>query len=229
MTLPEHASLQSAAGLVRLRIQLVYPEVVLLQAGMFLTMIWRGLDYAIPPNDAPASLSAIEQAAPFNVWGGLFLLGGTAGLLGLRWVRWPLTVFAHGLAVALYFAFALGSLVSIIVRAGHPPTLLAVAWIAALMGAAFITVGVVSWAWPQYQAAAWVGVAIAAVTSVVVIASASDVYGWRTATGWLFVLCVGHAVMASASSDAWKDYTGRGAAEIRRRGPQKEAITSGPQ
>ncbi|WNY14837.1 hypothetical protein SEA_MOONTOWERMANIA_43 [Gordonia phage MoontowerMania] len=227
MTLTEHASLQSAAGLVRLRIQLVYPEVVLLQAGMFLTMIWRGLDYAIPPNDEPTTLSAIEQAAPFNVWGGLFLLGGVTGLLGLRYVRWPLTVFAHGLGVALYFAFSLGSLVSIIVRASEPPTMLAFAWITALLGSAAITIAVVSWAWPQYRAVSWVIAAVAAVASVVITASSSDVYGWRTATGWLFVLCVGHAVMASASSDAWKDYTGRGAAEIRRRGQTKES-TSGP-
>ena len=224
----EHASLQSTAGLIRLRIQLVYPEVVLLQAGMFVAMVWRGLDYVTPPDEEISSQAAIEQAAPFPLWGALFLLAGVAGLLGLRLARWPLAVMAHALGVALYTAFAIGTLISIGMRVHQAPSALALAWIVTLLGAGVVTVAVTYWQWPRYRMLGWFGLVFAVVASIVIVASSSGVYGWRTATGWLFVGCVGHAVMARASADAWKDYTGRRPAAVRRQGTTRGA-TDGPE
>ena len=193
-------------GLVRLRIQLVYPEVVAVQAGLFVAMLWRGFDYVSPPDEEVKTLTAVEQALPFSAWGGLFLVAALAGLLGLRWVRWPLTALAHYLAVALYFSFGLGSLVSIMDRIKQPPSWLAVAWIVTIMGASLITVAVVRrWA-ARYLTLAWTGVGLGAVGSVVILASSAGVYGWRTATGWLFVQCIAHLMCARASSDTWREH-----------------------
>lgn len=202
----QHASLTTLPGLIRLRIQLVYPEVVFIQVGLFLVAIWRGLDYVSPPNESPETLTAVEQAAPFVVWGSIFLTVGIMGIAGLRWPRFPLTAAAHYLAVALYFAFGVGALVSILARIQHPPSVLALAWVAVLMGSSLITLAV-AWRWaPQYLSLTGVGVAAATITSLVIVASASGVYGWRTATGWLFAACVAHAMMGSASADAWMDH-----------------------
>lgn len=203
----QHASLTTLPrGLVRLRIQLIYPEVVVLQAGLFVAMLWRGLDYVSPPNEEVSSLTAVEQAAPFEAWGAVFLIVGVLGLAGLRWPRYPLTAVAHGTGVALYFAFGVGALVSVAQRIAHPPSMLALSWIAVLIGSSFITFAIASWKAPDYRTLAAVGIVAALILSVTILASASGIYGWRTATGWLFVSCVGHAMMARASSDAWRDH-----------------------
>lgn len=210
MTSMQHASLSTLPeGLIRLRVQLIYPEVVFVQVGLFAAMIWRGLDYISPPNEEVATLTAVEAALPFTAWGTMFLLFGFMGLAGLRWPRYPLTAIAHGIAVALYFAFGVGAVVSVLDRVQHPPSLLAVAWCAAICGSALVTLAVAHWQAPRYRSLAVVGVFIAAVLSLVIVASASGVYGWRTATGWLFVSCIANAMMARASSDAWRDHNER--------------------
>ncbi|QPO17120.1 membrane protein [Gordonia phage Lilbeanie] len=192
-------------GLIRLRIQLVYPEVVVIQACLFIAMVWRGLDYVSPPDEEVSTLTAVEQALPFTTWGTFFLLGGLLGLAGLHYPRWPLTAFAHYIAVTLYAGFSFGAFISILDRIEGAPSLLAMAWIAVLMSSGVITWGVVHHWMPEYRSMALVGIALALIGSLVILASSSGVYGWRTATGWLFVQCVAHLMMARASTDAWNE------------------------
>ncbi|WIC89792.1 membrane protein [Gordonia phage Sapo] len=192
------------AGKVRLRVQLVYPELAGVQVGLFLAALYRGLDYATPPNEEVASLSVVEKALPFQTWGYVYLALGVLGLVGLFWVKFPLTALAHGFLVGLYFAFAVGSLWSVLTRQDADPTLLEWAWVGVLSGCALVTWAVTLVGLRKYRAVGYLVVAALVTAAVAVYASSSGVYGWRTATGWLFVLCVTHGVLANASSDEWR-------------------------
>ena len=97
--------------LIRLRVRLIWPEVVAIQVAILLAAALRGLDYLLPPDTKTASttLSVIEKAAPLDVWSALFLVGGVLGLVGLRVTRWPLASIGHVILLATYAAFAVGS------------------------------------------------------------------------------------------------------------------------
>ena len=101
---------------VRLRVRLIWPEVVAVQACLFIAAITRGLDYASPPAPSSATLSVIERTAPMGAWGALFLAGGIVGIAGLRIDRWPLASMGHVLCLAGYGAFAVGSLIEVLGR-----------------------------------------------------------------------------------------------------------------
>lgn len=193
------------SGPIRLRVSLIYPEIAIFQIGLFVAMIWRGLDYVTPPDEKPTALSVVEQALPFHAWGALLLGFGAVGLAGLVWCRWPLTALAHGAAVALYAAFAVGSLLSILERIEHKPSPLAWSFATFAVLAAVVTLAMVEWRAPSWRGAAWVLLAATVTGVIIVLASTSGVYGWRTATDWVFTLTVAHAVMADASIDAWRD------------------------
>ncbi|AOE44374.1 hypothetical protein SEA_GHOBES_22 [Gordonia phage Ghobes] len=192
------------AGKVRLRVQLVYPELAGVQVGLFLAALYRGLDYVTPPSESPESLSVVEKALALEVWGVVFLVLGVLGLAGLFWVKLPLTAVAHGFLVGLYLAFAVGSLWSVVGRTSSTPSVYEWVWVAVLGGAATVTWLVTFFSLKRFRALGYLGVAFFATAAVSVYASSSGVYGWRTAAGWLLVLCVCHGVLANASSDEWR-------------------------
>ncbi|WP_411815481.1 hypothetical protein [Gordonia sp. SND2] len=101
---------------VRLRVRLIWPEVVAVQVCLLFAAAWRGLDYLTPPDPASSALSVIEKTAPMTIWGILFLSGGLIGLIGLRFDRWPLAAAGHVLAIAGYGAFAVGSAIEVFGR-----------------------------------------------------------------------------------------------------------------
>ena len=101
---------------VRLRVRLIWPEVVAVQACLLIAAMWRGADYLIPPAPASAALSVIERTAPMWAWGALFFAGGVIGLIGLRIDKWPLAAAGHVLCLAGYAAFAAGSIIEIVGR-----------------------------------------------------------------------------------------------------------------
>lgn len=68
----------------RLRIEITSLPAELLQLGALVVAVARGLDYIRLPADlTPDSLSVIEAALPFDVWGWIFLTAGAVGLLGI--------------------------------------------------------------------------------------------------------------------------------------------------
>jgi hypothetical protein len=103
---------------IRLRVRLIWPEVVAIQVCVMLAAILRGIDYLVPPAPATTVLSTIEKAAPVDLWGTLFVIGGMVGLVGLRITRWPLAALGHVILLACYAAFAMGSFVDMLSRSG---------------------------------------------------------------------------------------------------------------
>ena len=95
--------------LIRLRVRLIWPEVVALQIAVLLAAILRGLDYIVPPDGNSAALSVVERAASLDLWGSLFIAGGVLGLVGMRVTRWPIASIGHVILLATYSAFAVGS------------------------------------------------------------------------------------------------------------------------
>lgn len=100
--------------IIRLRVRLIWPEVVAIQVLVLLAAVSRGLDYLLPPDPSSEALSVIERTAPMPAWGALFVAGGMLGLLGLHFIRWPLAAVGHVLCLAGYAAFALGSLLDVV-------------------------------------------------------------------------------------------------------------------
>lgn len=101
---------------VRLRVRLIWPEVVAVQVCLLVAAIARGVDYALPPAPSAAVLSVIEHLAPMQVWGAWFLVSGLLGMIGLVVDRWPLASIGHILCLALYGGFAAGSLLDVLGR-----------------------------------------------------------------------------------------------------------------
>lgn len=99
------------ASWVRVKVQLVFPEIALLQIGAFLTVLFRGLDYVATPNSVatPSTLNVVENALPLPAWGWCFCFSALLGLWGLHFHRFPVAAIAHGFCVALYSAFAFGA------------------------------------------------------------------------------------------------------------------------
>ncbi|GAB3135737.1 hypothetical protein GCM10027289_29900 [Tsukamurella serpentis] len=193
------------SSLVRLRVVLVYPEIAVLQAALFLAMIYRGLDYLTPPYEGPALLSAVEQVLPLHTWGVLFLASGLSGLAGLAWTRYPITALSHAVGVGLYGIFSVAALLSLAELIRTVPSVLIVASCITALIAAAITVVVAHWRLRRWRAASWVLLAAAVTGTVTAMASASGVYGWRTVTDWLFIAAVAHSILGDASLDAWRD------------------------
>lgn len=192
-------------GPIRLRVSLIYPEIAVVTICLFYAMIHRGADYATPPDEEVTSLTVVEQALSFTTWGWIYIVIGVVGILGLFWVRWPLTAIAHGVAVAVWAAFGVGSILSIVQRVQGSPSGLAVAWVATLSAASLVCLAVTYWRAPAWRAAAWILVIAVGTGGFVALASGSGLYGWRTATDWIFVQAVAHAMMADASFDAWRE------------------------
>lgn len=95
----------------RLRIEITSLPAELLQLGALVVAVARGLDYIRLPADlTPDSLSVIEAALPFDVWGWIFLTAGAIGLLGIFVPRIPMTALAHGVLFGLYLVFGIGAL-----------------------------------------------------------------------------------------------------------------------
>lgn len=101
---------------VRLRVRLIYPEVVAIQAAILLAAVSRGLDYLLPPRGPLNTLSVIEKAMPIELWGALFLVGGLFGLVGLYVNRWPIAAVGHVILLATYAAFAVGAFLDVLGR-----------------------------------------------------------------------------------------------------------------
>lgn len=197
--------MSALSGPIRLRVSLIYPEIAMFQFGLFFAMVLRGLDYTTPPDEFPGALTVIEQVMPLHLWGALFVGCGALGILGLRWIRWPIAAVAHGGAVGLYAAFAVGSLLSILERINQAPS--ALAWAAsgtAVLGAVLV-LAFVEWRARSWRSMAWILLAATVSGAIIVLGASVGVYGWRTATDWAFVFAVAHAVMADASIDAWRD------------------------
>src|SRR5690606_4042484 len=107
---------RTLAKMVRLRVRLIWPEVVAIQVCVLLAAIARGLDYLIPPHSEAGPIAAIERVMPVSAWGALFLLGGVLGLIGLRFDRFPLAAAGHVLLGAVYAGFAVGALCDVVAR-----------------------------------------------------------------------------------------------------------------
>ena len=108
---------RSWARIVRLRVRLIWPEVVLIQVCVLIAALCRGLDYLAPPVGSTATLSVVERTMPLPAWGVMFVAGGLLGLAGLRVDRWPLTSFGHAVLAATYAGFAVGAYCEVLGRA----------------------------------------------------------------------------------------------------------------
>ncbi|QBI97714.1 membrane protein [Gordonia phage Dogfish] len=100
------------SDLIHLRVSLIWPEVVAIQACVLLAAVLRGLDYLIPPDGDTRTLSVVERIVSIETCGVLFLIGGLMGLLGLVLRRPPLIPFtsiAHVILLATYGGFAVGA------------------------------------------------------------------------------------------------------------------------
>ncbi|QWS68148.1 membrane protein [Gordonia phage VanLee] len=107
------------SDVIRLRVSLIWPEVVAIQACVLFAAVFRGLDYLIPPDGNLRTLSVVERLVSVEVWGALFLIGGLMGLFGLVVRRPPLIPFtsiAHVLLLAVYGGFAVGAFCDVIGR-----------------------------------------------------------------------------------------------------------------
>ena len=99
---------------VCVKVQLVFPEIALLQIGAFGVVVSRGIDYInLPAHAAPTSLTEVERALSFEVWGWIFVAVGLLGLVGLHLDKWPVAAVAHGFGFALYLAFSAGSFIEL--------------------------------------------------------------------------------------------------------------------
>lgn len=107
---------RSWSRFVRLRVSLIWPEVVAIQVCVLVAAVLRGLDYLASPLGSTRGLSVIEQALPMPLWGWLFLLGGLLGLLGLVADGWPLSAVGHVVLASVYAGFAVGSLIEVLSR-----------------------------------------------------------------------------------------------------------------
>ena len=82
----------------------------------FLVGILRGLDYVIPPAEAPAALSLVERAAPIWVWGWLWVVPSVLGLV-FMWRGWyRLVALCNWSLCGLYLAFGVGALTDVLDR-----------------------------------------------------------------------------------------------------------------
>ena len=94
----------------RLRIELGTVSAALLQVGVLIVAVSRGLDYIKLPADlSPASLSTVEAALSFDVWGWIFLAAGGIGIVGIFAPKVPLSAIAHGVLFGLYLVFGIGA------------------------------------------------------------------------------------------------------------------------
>lgn len=100
---------RSWARVVRLRVRLIWPEVVVIQVCVLVAALLRGVDYLVPPLTGTGTLSVVERTMPLPAWGALFLAGGLLGLVGLRIDRWPLASIGHAILAAVYAVFAVGA------------------------------------------------------------------------------------------------------------------------
>lgn len=131
---------------VRLRVRLIWPEVVAVQVCLLLAALWRGADYLIPPAPSSSTLSVVESTAPLWVWGVAFLAGGALGLIGLRIDRWPLAAAGHVICLAGYAAFGVGAAIEIIGRSPIEGWRTPVDW---------ILLAVVHWAFADASVDVW--------------------------------------------------------------------------
>lgn len=102
--------------LIRLRVQLIWPEVAAFQIFWLVLAVGRGLDYLLPPAPRPGVLNVVEKLAPVTTWGAIFLAGGLLGLIGMRFTRWPLASVGHVICMACYGGCAVGALIDILQR-----------------------------------------------------------------------------------------------------------------
>ncbi|MCC3311540.1 hypothetical protein [Nocardia africana] len=107
---------RSWARLVRLRVRLIWPEVVLIEVCVLVAALCRGIDYLGPPAGGTATLSVVERTMPLDAWAAMFIVGGTLGLVGLVGDRWPLTSFGHAVLAAAYAGFAVGAFCEVLGR-----------------------------------------------------------------------------------------------------------------
>ncbi|QGJ92024.1 hypothetical protein SEA_KEELAN_60 [Gordonia phage Keelan] len=100
---------------VALRIRLIWPELALLQAFLFLVAVTRGLDYiAHKPANASQTLNVIEATLPYWAWGLIYLIPGLIGIVGMLQSHWPVRTFAHVVLMGAYGAFAVGVILALI-------------------------------------------------------------------------------------------------------------------
>lgn len=104
------------ARAIRLRVRLIWPEVAAIQICILTASVLRGFDYLIPPDGTLSTLSVIERLAPVEVWGALFLAGGSVGLVGLWITKWPLASLGHVICLGTYAAFAVGAFFEVFSR-----------------------------------------------------------------------------------------------------------------
>jgi len=104
---------------VLLPVQIERPAATLLQTGLLLTALLRGIDYMIMPQGAAGrTLGFVEAALPLSTWGAVYALAGAVGLAGQVIRSYPVAAVAHGVLVGLYSAFGVGQLV-LVVRLGE--------------------------------------------------------------------------------------------------------------
>ncbi|QTF81853.1 membrane protein [Gordonia phage Guey18] len=100
---------------VALRIRLIWPELALLQAFLFLVAITRGLDYiANKPSNTSNALNVIESALPYWAWGLIYLLPGLVGICGMLQDVLPVRTLAHVILMAAYGAFSAGVVLALV-------------------------------------------------------------------------------------------------------------------
>ena len=76
---------------------------------------FQGLDYVLRPPDSSFTVSFIEASLSMDAWGWMFGIFASVAFIGIIFEIWPLAVVGHGLLACLYFAFSLGSWISLII------------------------------------------------------------------------------------------------------------------
>ena len=99
----------------------------IVQIGLLLEAIVRGVNYLVTPSDASMLYHAAQGTMPLYVWGIMFIAMGLIGLLGELWMSyngstlgwdnrsWPSFISHIGL-MALFAGFAASAVVGIVER-----------------------------------------------------------------------------------------------------------------
>lgn len=131
----------------RLVLQLTATAAAIVQVGILLQAVSRGLDYiGLPAYTSVPTLAIVERALPLDLSGWLFVGSATIAFVGLVLRQTPLAAVGHMMIAVLYGMFATGALVEVFDRDPVSGWRTATAWvIACLMHVVFARASETSW------------------------------------------------------------------------------------